>query len=104
MSPSDRKPKWIENMDDEDIAFIRRFIQASGSLKELASIYGVSYPTVRLRLDRLIERIKVWDSAEITSDFEKQLRVLYAEGRIDMFTLNVILDAHRKETEEGQGQ
>ena len=100
MSPSNGKPKWIEHLDDEDIYFIRRFIQASGSLKELARIYDVSYPTVRLRLDRLIERIKVWDSAEITSDFEKQLRVLFAERKIDMPTLSIILDAHRKEREE----
>jgi hypothetical protein len=101
MSPSDRKPKWIENLDDEDVFFMRRFIQASGSLKELARIYEVSYPTVRLRLDRLIEKIKVWDSVEITSDFEKQVRVLYAEGKIDMPTMNTILDAHRKEKEGG---
>lgn len=100
MSTSTAKPKWIEHLDDEDIYFIRRFIQASGSLKELARVYEVSYPTVRLRLDRLIEKIKVWDSAELTSDFEKQLRVLYAEGKIDMTVLKVILDAHRKEKEE----
>ena len=41
----------------EDQDFILKLIQASGSLKELAGIYGISYPTVRNRLDSLIEKI-----------------------------------------------
>ena len=40
-------PKWLENLDDEDINFIKIFITSSGSLKEVAKIYDVSYPTVR---------------------------------------------------------
>ena len=100
MSPFGAIPKWIEQLNDEDAAFVKRFILASGSLKELARVYGVSYPTVRLRLDRLIEKVKVWDSAEIRSDFEKTLRVLYAEGRIDVGAMNIILAARQKETEE----
>jgi hypothetical protein len=30
----------------------------SGSLKDLATAYGVTYPTIRLRLDRVIERLQ----------------------------------------------
>lgn len=44
-------PEWMAELDEEDVAFIRRFLLASGSLKEVAGEYGVSYPTVRLRLD-----------------------------------------------------
>lgn len=95
-------PKWIEQLDEEDLAFVKRFILASGSLKELARVYGVSYPTVRLRLDRLIEKVKIWDSVWVKSDFEKTLRVLYAEQKIDTGTMNAILEAHKKETEEEQ--
>ena len=47
-------PDWIADLDDEDINFIKKFLLASGSLKEVAAAYGVTYPTVRLRLDRLI--------------------------------------------------
>ena len=43
-------PDWMANLEDEDVSFIKRFILASGSLKEMASQYGVTYPTVRLRL------------------------------------------------------
>ena len=46
--------RWIDELSDEDLAFLRRFLLASGTLKQLAEDYGISYPTVRLRLDRLI--------------------------------------------------
>ena len=52
-------PNWILSLDNEDIEFIKNFILKSGSLKEIAKLYEVSYPTVRLRLDRLIEKIKL---------------------------------------------
>ena len=47
-------PEWMVNLDPEDVAFIRNFLLASGSLKQIAGQYGVTYPTVRLRLDKLI--------------------------------------------------
>ena len=55
--------RWIEGLEDEDIQFVKRFVLSSGSLKDLASQYGVTYPTIRLRLDRLIQKIKIWDDA-----------------------------------------
>jgi hypothetical protein len=91
--------KWVDLLSDEDLAFLKRFVLASGSLKGLAQAYGISYPTVRLRLDRLIEKIKILDSQEITSDFERVLRGQFAEGKIDMETLRVLLAAHREELE-----
>jgi len=94
------KAKWFDGLSEDDVAFLKRFVLSSGSLKELARVYGISYPTVRLRLDRLIEKIKVLDDDEIKSDFERLLRACYAEGRIDRGTLNAILAAHRKELVE----
>jgi len=43
-------------LDDQE--FIQEFIKTSGSLKEMAAILGVSYPTVRNRLDEIIEKLK----------------------------------------------
>ena len=57
--PLELVPEWMANLEAEDAAFIRRFVLASGSLKEVARQYGVTYPTVRLRLDRLIEKIEL---------------------------------------------
>ena len=82
------------------MAFIKRFVLASGSLKEMAAVYGVSYPTVRLRLDRLIEKIKIYEDQEITTEFERLLRALHADRRIDIGTLKLLLAAHGKEMEK----
>ena len=42
----------------EDQEFIIEFVKASGSLKEMAKLLGLSYPTVRNRLDEIIERLE----------------------------------------------
>jgi Protein of unknown function (DUF2089) len=90
---------WIELLEEEDLAFLKRFVLASGSLKELAQAYAISYPTVRLRLDRLIAKIEVFDSQRSMSDFERTLRALHVDGKIDLATLKTLLAAHRKEKE-----
>lgn len=92
--------RWIDLLDDEDLAFLKRFVLASGSLKELAEAYGISYPTVRLRLDRLIQKIKVLDTLQPMSDFERGLRGLLAEGAIDPATLKKLLRLHQFELEK----
>lgn len=96
MAEQQDKHRWTDRLSDEDLAFVKRLVLASGSLKEVAKSYGISYPTVRLRLDRLIEKIKILESQEIVSEFERLLRVLYAEGRLDMNTVNQLLAAHNK--------
>lgn len=96
---ADNRPRWTRQLGDEDWAFIKRFMLASGSLKELAAAYGISYPTIRLRLDRLIEKIKIADSEEIQGDFERTLRACHADGKIDAGTLRSLLEAHKREME-----
>jgi hypothetical protein len=95
---------WLEYMSEEDLAFIKRFVLASGSLKDVAAGYGISYPTVRLRLDRLIAKIAVVENMDIRSEFERLLRAQHAEGRIDADTLKSLLAAHRKDRESQQDQ
>lgn len=52
----DEVPSWILSLDKESVEFIRKFIINSGSLKNISKIYGVSYPTVRTKLDTLIKK------------------------------------------------
>ena len=91
---------WLDYLGDEDLAFVKRFILCSGSLKDLAVAYGISYPTVRLRLDRLISKIQVVDDQQDESPFEKLLRTQYAEGSINHDTFKRLLAAHREELEK----
>jgi len=81
---------WLAGLSDEDVSFVKRFVLASGSLKELAKAYGITYPTVRIRLDRLIEKVKVLDSQEIVSEFERMPKTKIA-------TLNLRIDPGVKE-------
>ena len=60
----DKIPQWILALEQEDATFLKNFVLKSGSLKEIAKIYGVTYPTVRLRLDKLIQKIEVSDQKE----------------------------------------
>lgn len=94
---ADSPGRWVDYLSDEDLAFLKRFLVSSGSLKETAEAYGVSYPTVRLRLDRLIERIRVYDDDRPMGRFERTARGLVADGRLDPSTLRTLLEAHRKE-------
>lgn len=90
-------PAWLEQCSDEDLAFVRRLVLASGSLKELAGEYDVSYPTIRLRLDRLIEKIKLVEKHQEESPVERAMRVAYAEGKIDLATLKSLMSLYRAE-------
>jgi hypothetical protein len=75
-------PAWLANLEDEDHQFIKRLVLASGSLKQLAEDYEVSYPTIRLRLDRLIERIRLIDKLPSDDAFHARVRLLVEDGDV----------------------
>ncbi len=45
-------------LSEEDLDFVTQFVLASGSLKEMAQLHQVSYPTIRITLDRLIANLQ----------------------------------------------
>ncbi|SRR6266849_192984 len=101
--PADRAiPAWLGALDDEDCAFVRRFILTSGSLKELAGEYGVSYPTVRGRLDRLIEKVRVAEDPRISDPFVRKVRMLVADGELAPALAKDLLEAHRASLRKGE--
>jgi len=55
----------------DDQAFILEFIKASGSLKKMAGLLRLSYPTVRNRLDEIIERIELAEESKQGGKEEK---------------------------------
>ena len=62
----------LAQLSVEDQRFLLQFVKASGSLKEMAKLLGLSYPTVRNRLDDIIERIKLAENSEQNDGKEKQ--------------------------------
>lgn len=97
MAASKPAKQWIDLLTEEDLAFIKRFILSSGSLKDLASAYQVTYPTVRLRLDRLIDKIQIIDAQDGSTDFERLLRGLFAEGKLDEASFKLLLKTYQQQ-------
>ena len=88
-------PEWMSGLEEEDVAFIKRFILASGSLKEMAGQYGVTYPTVRLRLDRLIQKIKLTE--DVAADpYIATIKRLAVNEKIDLDTAKVLIAEYKK--------
>ena len=91
-------PGWMAELEDEDLAFVKKFLLASGSLKEVASVYGVSYPTVRLRLDRLIQKIRLSETAE-ADPYVSLVKRLAVDDKLDFDTAKLLIQQYRKSLE-----
>ena len=93
--PIEVVPEWMTGLEDEDITFIKKFLQASGSLKEIARQYGVTYPTVRLRLDKLIQKIQI--SEDISNDpYIALVKRLVINDKVDFDTAKVLIAEYKK--------
>jgi hypothetical protein len=88
-------PAWLKHLDEADLQFIRRMVLASGSLKQLAEDYRVSYPTIRARLDRIIERIKLLERHESDDALERRVRMLVADGQLEARLGSELMRLHR---------
>ncbi len=88
-------PIWMESLEEEDMNFIKNFILASGSLKEIANMYGVTYPTVRLRLDRLIDKVKAGDDRE-GDPYVNLIKKLAMDDKLDFETAKLLISEYRK--------
>lgn len=88
-------PEWMAGLEEEDVAFIKKFILASGSLKEMAGQYGVTYPTVRLRLDRLIQKIRLTEDTA-ADPYIATVKRLAMNERLDLDTAKVLIAEYKK--------
>lgn len=88
-------PTWMAEMDEEDLVFIKKFLLSSGSLKEVAALYGVSYPTVRLRLDRLIQKIRLTETAE-ADPYVSLVKRLAVDDKLDFDTAKILITEYRR--------
>ena len=88
-------PEWVASLDDEDVSFIKKFLLASGSLKEMAQHYGVTYPTVRLRLDKLIQKIKISEDTE-SDPYISLIKRLAINDKLDFDTAKILIGEYKK--------
>ncbi len=63
----------------EDQVFIAAFVHSHGSIKEMERIFGISYPTVKSRLDRIGSALTFVDSKPAPSRGEVLERLRHGE-------------------------
>lgn len=88
-------PEWMINLDDEDVSFIKKFLLASGSLKEIANQYEVTYPTVRLRLDKLIQKIQISENTA-NEPYIALIKRLALNDKVDFETAKILISEYKK--------
>ena len=87
-------PDWMAELEEEDLTFIKRFLLASGSLKEVAGAYGVTYPTVRLRLDRLIQKIRMGEE-QGADPYVSLIKRLAVNDKLDFDTAKLLIHEYK---------
>jgi len=70
-------PPPLTSLSAEDQVFVMAFIRCHGSIKEMEEMFGISYPTVKNRLNRIagrlqfIEVVKVYPEEEVIDELER---------------------------------
>ena len=91
----DKLPQCLALSTEEDFEFISQFIINSGSLKEIAKYYNVSYPTIRLRLDKLIQ--KVSSSSPENDDFINLIKQLALDGEMTYEAAKKLISSYKED-------
>ena len=86
----------------EDLDLVAGLVLKSGSLKELAESYKVSYPTIRLRLDRVIERLKAAMKGKQPDPLSELLATLVERGEISPSVARSVREVARRARKEEQ--
>ncbi|EOH97414.1 DUF2089 family protein [Enterococcus pallens] len=88
-------PRWILDLNEQEMEFVKSFLLSSGSIKELAGEYSLSYPTVRKRLDKLIQKIQVSERKD-NDQVVKLIHQLEREGKIDRTIAKTVVNEYSK--------
>jgi hypothetical protein len=67
----------LANLSAEDQVFVMAFIRCNGSIKDMEQMFGISYPTVKNRINRIaqqlefVEIVKVSPQEEVLDELER---------------------------------
>ena len=71
----------LARLNLEDQIFVIAFVRAHGSIKEMEAVFGVSYPTIKARLNRIGASLEFVDTNPLPSRAEILDRL--SRGEID---------------------
>jgi len=66
----------LAQLSAEDQVFIMAFVGAHGSIKDMERLFGISYPTVKSRLDRLAGKLRMVEVTPLTATAPPTAEVL----------------------------
>jgi len=74
----------LAQLSSEDQVFVMAFVSVHGSIKDMERLFGISYPTVKNRLDKLATKLKMVEfepsaAGEIAND---EILTLLESGEI----------------------
>jgi hypothetical protein len=77
-------PPQLARLTSEDQVFIAAFLRSHGSIKEMEQMFGVSYPTIKARLNRIAASLDFIDESPAPTRSEVRAEVLdrLASGEI----------------------
>jgi hypothetical protein len=67
----------LANLSAEDQVFVMAFVRCHGSIKDMEEMFGISYPTVKNRINRIaqqlefVEIVKISPEEEVISELEQ---------------------------------
>lgn len=70
------EPPQLAQLSVDDQVFVAAFVRSHGSIKEMERIFGVSYPTIKARLNRIagqLDFVEI-DPAPAAADVIERLR------------------------------
>jgi len=73
----------LAKLTAEDQIFVAAFVRSHGSIKEMEQVFGVSYPTVKARLNRISEQLEFMDTSPRPSRSEVLERLSRGEITAD---------------------
>ena len=87
-------PLWITELDETELNFIKNFVLNSGSLKQMAQDYEVTYPTIRAHLDAVIKKIELGEKQE-EDPYIKLIKGMAIEGSIEFDAAAVLIREYK---------
>ena len=89
----------LVRLEEDDLDFIVQFVLSSGSLKDMAQLYGVSYPTIRGTLNRVIDNLRQKLNAGGPDEMTELLATLVERGELKPAQAKRIRELHRNVVE-----
>jgi hypothetical protein len=87
-------PPQLAKLSTEDQVFVAAFVRSHGSIKDMEQMFGVSYPTVKARLNRIAASLEFIDTSPAPARAEVLDRL--ARGEITADEAISVLDKRQK--------